>query len=513
MNGARSLASDRHALTAASQQLTPETTQTLVIQPNEWQTEAWNYYHSMGELNFAVDSWLSNCMSRVRLFLALRAPGAADPEEVTEPGPLRDIVTGMAGGQAGQAAMLKRMTIHITVPGDSYLVTEQTPPYGLNQYRTYSNSEIRITGRQVPMKYQVNDQRAVWRSLEPESLVSRVWWPDPQFNWRATSPTESALPILREIDMYNRLIMAHMLSRVASNGILLVPKEVTFESKPNAADGSDPFMERLIEVGTKSVQNPGSAASAFPIPIKVPAQYIEQFKLLTFATEMGDKIVTDRQIAIDRLASTLNMPAEAMKGMGDVNHWGQWQIDETGIKIHISPVAEVIVNALTQTFLQPMAAAANVSTTLPDGSEYIIWYDASALIEQPDRSAEGETVYAAGEITGDALRKTTGFDADDKPSLVDLRYQALLKIAMSAGADSLFALSKLLNDPTLVPPTPAPIIQGPGTDTTDQPVSGPQDDQGAPPEPVDTNPKPSNPTKNTPSTGKPITAPPALPAK
>jgi hypothetical protein len=481
-------------LTAAVEHLDSENAQTLVIQPTEWQREAWQYYHSMGELNFAIDSWLSNCMSRIRLFAAQRMPGSADPVEL-ESGPLVDIVNGMAGGAAGQAAMLKRMTIHIEVPGDSYLVTEQDAMTNRRTYRTYSNAEIRITRRQTPLAYQVNSERAVWRTLAPESLVSRVWWPDPEFQWRPTSPCEAALPILREIDMYNRLIMAHMLSRVASNGILLVPQEVQFPAKPNAKDGTDPFMERLIEVGSQAVKNPGSAASAFPIPIKVPAQWIDKFVHLQFATQMGDKLVSDRNISIDRLATTLNMPPEALKGMGDVNHWGQWQISEDSVRIHISPVAEVIVNGLTESYLQPMAAAANIPTQLADGSEYIIWYDASALVEEPDRSEQGQQLYDRGVIDSDAYLQAAGFDPESKPSEADLRYQALLKIAMTGGADSMAALSILVNDPSIAA-TPQRVTEtapvSPGSDISGEPVTPPQDAQGPPPEPVDTSPKPTN---------------------
>jgi hypothetical protein len=437
----------REALTASVQQLDTYNTQTLVVQPNEWQREAWGYYHSLGELNFAIGSWLSNAVSRCRLFAGQLVPGSDEPTPVTE-GPVADLVAGLAGGMFGQTAMLKRMAVQISVPGDSYLVQEDDPVLGYRTSTVYSNAEIRITSRN-PLTYQVNTQRALWRPLDKEALVSRVWWPDEEYSWRATSPCEAALPIMREIDMYNRYIISILLSRVASNGMFLIPNEVTFPVNPDFKDAADPFVASWLDTATRAVKNPGSAAAALPMPVKVPAAMIEHFRHLTFATEMGDKVLTDRALAIDRLAAALNMPPEAMKGMGATNHWSAWQLEESAVKLHISPVVEVICNALTQSYLAPMAASAGVDLNLPDGSQYIIWYDASALVQQPDRTDEAQAIYDRGELSGVALRRDSGFEESDKPTTAELKQQALLKIVMAGGPDSMAALSLLVNDPSI----------------------------------------------------------------
>jgi hypothetical protein len=496
----RALRHNPDGLTASVQMLDTYNTQTLVVQPNEWQTEAWAYYHSLGELNFAIGSWLSNAVSRCRLFAAQRIPGTDDPTPVLD-GPIADIVSGLAGGLAGQTAMLKRMAVHMSIPGDSYLVTEDDPIYGNRTSKVYSNAEIRITSRK-PLTYQVNTERSLWRSLAPEALVSRVWWPDEEFSWRATSPSEAALPIMREIDMYNRYIISVLLSRVASNGILLIPKEVTFPVKPQFKDTADPFMAEWIDIASRAIKNPGSAAAALPMPLTIPAQYIEMFKHLTFATEMGDKVLEDRALAIDRLAAALNMPPEAMKGMGDTNHWGAWQISEDAVKLHISPVVEVIVAGLTESFLRPMAAAADLPLQLPDGSEYIIWYDASALVQQPDRTDEAQALHDRAAISDMALRRDSGFEEADKPTTDQLKTQVLTKIAMGAGPDSLAALSVLIGDPsialiptrvTVTDPTTTPPDQlGDPNAPPETPPPGPAAPDKAPPQPpADTNPAPA----------------------
>lgn len=493
------------SLVAATKALDTYDEMALTITPTEPQREAWNYYHALGEVNYAIGSWLANAISRCRLMAATRSTSTDDPTPVVD-GPVAEVVGMLGGGAAGQSTILKRMAVQVSVPGESYLVSEELN--GLRSTYAYSNTELRITGRS-PLVYQINEQRNVWRSLAPESLVSRVWWPDDETNWVASSPVIGALPIMREIDMYNRYIMSILLSRVVNNGILLVPSEVTLPSLPQFKDAADPFMAQLIDAAQRSIKNPGSASAALPMPLKVPAQFIDAFKHLTFSTEMGDKVLEDRDRALGRLANSLNMPSEVLTGMGAVNHWGQWQLEESAVKIHIAPVLEVIVEGLTQTYLRPMLKAAGLPLMDASGDAYVIWYDYSALVQQPDRSTEAFNLHDRGLMSNEALVRETGFDVDDMPKeaqKMSLEEQALLKIAMSAGADSMAALSLLTGNADIAS-TPQRVTEtDPNATPTDQTETPPQDDQGPPTK--GPNPTPA-PTPAKPAPTGPSTTPPA----
>lgn len=492
------------ALVAATKALDTYDTMSLTITPTEPQKEAWNYYHALGEVNYAIGSWLANAISRCRLMAATRSTSTDDPTPVID-GPAAEIVSMLGGGAAGQATILKRMSVQVSVPGESYLVSEERD--GLRSTYAYSNTELRITGRS-PLAYQINDQRNQWRTLEPESLVSRVWWPDDEVNWVASSPVIGSLPIMREIDMYNRYIMSVLLSRVVSNGILLVPQEVTLPSQPQFKDAADPFMAQLIDAAQRSIKNPGTASAAIPMPLKVPMQFIEGFKHLTFATEMGDKVLDDRDKALIRLANSLNMPSEVLTGMGAVNHWGQWQLEESAVKIHIAPVLEVICEGLTQTYLRPMLKAAGLPLVNQDGEAIIIWYDYSALVQQPDRSTEAFNLHDRGLMSNEALVRETGFDVDDMPKeaqSMDLEKQALLKIAMSAGSDSMAALSLLTGNEDIASTPQRVTVSDPGATVPAPADTPPSGDQGAPtkgPNPTPAK-SPARPSPQGPSTTPP----------
>lgn len=484
------------AITAAVLPLAAYDPRGLVITPTEPQREAWTYYKAVGECYYGIGVWLANAVSRCRLVLAERVLGSDDPKIITE-GPLAAEIARMGGGAAGQSTMLKRMAVQLSVPGESFLATVDDPITGQRTQHVYSNTELRIVGRYPQLTYQVWTQRAIWADLPVESMVSRVWWPDDEVEWAASSPVLAALPILREIDMYNRYIMAVLTSRAASNGMLLIPDTVSFPVNPNFKDAADPWVAELLDAMSKTIKNPGSASAAFPLPIKVPQGTIEAFRHLTFATELGEKVLDDRTKSIHRLAAVLNLPIEAMEGMGDTSHWNAWQISEDAVKLHVIPPVEVICAGLTSSFLRPLALAAGETLIGPNGGELIVWYDASALYQQPDRSEEAEKLYDRGEISGTALRRESGFDDADTPTDAELKEQVLLKIAMAGGADSMAALSLLVGDPSIALVPTRVTVQDPGQTPDAEPPGGssPPPEPAAPaksppPEPVKTPPAP-----------------------
>jgi hypothetical protein len=465
-------AREEHGLTASAEILVVDNTRSLVIPPLEWQREAWAFYHTLGELHFSIGTWLANAASKIRLTAAVTRIGEDQPSVVTD-GPIAQIVASMGGGINGQAAILKRQIVQLSVAGDSYLVGEDPTGAGNLSSMTwtvYSSDEIRIKQRQTKtlmngggtVTYEVNVYRNEWRQLAPESMVVRCWDPDEQFSWAATSVCMSALPIMREIDFYNRYIIATLLSRLASNGLLLIPQEVTFPAKTQFKDQPDPFVAELIDIAARSIKNPGSASAAMPIPLKVPAQYIDQIKHLALDTPLGKEVMENRIKALERLASTLNIPAEVVNGKtGNMNHWGAWQMEETSIKLYISPPVEMLVACYTQGFLYPILDSLGISRTSPDGGQYLIWYDVSELAQQPDRSKEAGDTYDRGELSSEALRRESGFSEDDEPNMDDLKSIALKKIALGGGPLSMNALAALTGDESLIPPTPiAPAAGG-----------------------------------------------------
>src|SRR6185436_20039404 len=163
--------------------------------------------------------------------------------------------------------------------------------------------------------------------LAEEGYATKIFREDPQFPWKAFSPVQAALPILRRIDLVDRRIVAVMVSRLAMNGLLIIPQEGTFKVPERFKDKASPFYEMMLEAAAMNIKMPGSASAAISLLIQFAAEYIDKWKVLTWPDVLPPELLDERDREINRLATTLSMPKEALTGMGQVNHWGAWQLE------------------------------------------------------------------------------------------------------------------------------------------------------------------------------------------
>jgi hypothetical protein len=207
-----------------------------------------------------------------------------------------------------------------------------------------------------------------------------------------------------------------------------------------------------------------------PLPIKVPAEFVDKIKHLDFTLKIDEKIIEKRDSAIKRLASQLNVPPEVLLGMGDLNHWNAWAVDETSLKVNVAPDAELIAQALTIGYLQPRLKASHVE----DWANWVVWYDMSELTLRPDRSDNAIQLYDRMEINGTALRRETGFDESDKPSDDELKEQGLKVIIKSLPSGGPAALSELTGERITITPV-TPLAPGEAADAAAEPAPPPED--------------------------------------
>jgi hypothetical protein len=432
--------SEPDALTAAA--APPRGPEAQFLRHTEkWQDEIWRFHDTLGEFNFGVD-WLGNMMSRVRLRAARLQPDTDEPEIATT-GPAADLMMRLSGGVGGQAQLMKRLAVQLSLPGEGYLVGETVGK--LEQWQVRSVDEIRAQSGQ----YQVIDENAVtpgqdWRDLAAEHHVVRVWRPHNRYYHLADSPARSAREVMRELELINRKIAAEYLSRLASAGILAIPDEITFPVREEFEDAPNPLMAEWVEIAATAIKNPGTASAVVPIPLTGPAEYIDKIKHIDFTLKIDEKTIERRDSAIRRLAMKLDMPSEILLGMGKSNHWSAWQIDEGALKAHIAPLAELICDSLTRGYLQPRLEASG-----EDPAMWVVWYDMSELALRPDRSANAVLAYDRQELSGSALRREMGFDEDDAPQPSDLEEIGLKYLLRQVPNAAPAALDKLVGHKVL----------------------------------------------------------------
>lgn len=430
------------------------------------QDQLWDYYQRLEEFSAAVN-WKANAISRVRLIAAEFMPGGDEPIPITE-GPVADHVAEFAGGIGGQSQILGETAIHLNVPGEGWLCGVEDD-FGERTWRVYSADELRVRrtteGGQNVDRYQVKvgENARAWATLPEDTLVVRFWRPHPRRGWKATSRAAYALGAMKELDLINRRIIAETISRMAANGVILYDRgKLSFPDLPNpaTAESVDPFAQVLVDVGSKGVADPTSAQATIKIPIGADlgdsdVKIADLIHVVDLSNPFSERMLDQRQAAVTRLATALDIPAEQLTGLGDLNHWGAAQIEEAGIKMHITPDMEMICHALTEGVLYPTLLAEGTALTGPRGGRAVIWYDPSEIVMRPDRSKEAIEAYDRGELSGISLLRELGFSETDQPDEAEL--------------DRIIELKRRLNQVTEA------IITGETVDTDNPDLTEPQE--------------------------------------
>ena len=467
-----------------------------LLQPMAWQDEVWQFYDNGGEFAYGT-TWRANMLSQVRLLAAERMPGGEEPAPLEGDHPAVELVSQLGGLDGSTNELMKAFGIHLGVAGSAWLVGTEIEP-GQRDWFVLNAKEIRP--KDGGYERLVADGQ--WQRMAGETVLLQIWDPDPQASYRAYSLAKPALPILRKIDMYDRRIVATLLSRLAMNGFLLIPSELTLPVREEFASAADPFIAELIEFASQNIRQPGTAGAAIPFPIRGAAQYLEQVRHLAVFDGVDEKLLQNRDSELLRLARTLQIPEEVLTGMGDANHWSAAQIEEGAIKSSIAPIAEVIASGLTRSYLHPILGTGESKLTGPNGGLIVVWYDTSQITVKPDRSREAIELYDRNEITGETLRRETGFDDSDKPDKTELKDQ-LLKWAGRQMQTFPAAYKELTGEELEIPAPP----EGAAPPGGALPKSGGRPGVTGPAPPAGRPAAPALPMRSGPTVGPPRTAP------
>lgn len=413
------------------------------VSRKSWQSELWGYFDTIGEMRYSV-RWLASAASRCTLFIGQYTEEGAEPV----PLPTQDLDTlpcqllnDLYYGPIGQSEMLRRIALHLSVPGESYLIgLDPDPEQGITEPTWYvaSNEEISASGNKVTLIRPETGEPVELRA--DNSTVIRLWQPHPRNAWEADSAVRATIPVLREVQGLSDHISASVDSRLAGAGIFVIPEGASMP-RPASADASgvneDPdegdIMGALTTAMLTSIEDRDAASAVVPIVIQVPDESIAKFQHISFATPLSEKVAEMRAAALERFASGADIPREVVTGSGGTNHWNAWQIEESSIKLHVEPLMAAICDALTRQYLWPALRAHNIANP----ESWVIWYNPSELSQRPNKSAEATALWDKGLLNDGATRRENGFADDDAPSPEEHRRWLQEKLLLSQGPQSL----------------------------------------------------------------------------
>lgn len=447
-----------------------------VVTEQDWQSEAWDLFDSVGEEHFLAGT-LAAYMGQARLYVGKQPENPTDDLVPIEQGPAVDLLD-LLRGQGGQLnQMLTRFGINLFVAGDGYLVGVPRDDYQAPPPAPTDTSYITTIPPDIEQGYRVPLDQVDWsmRSVEevrvsqgqviiddgsPDAngelkgrtynaedvFLVRVWRPHPRKYWWADSPTKASLSVLRELVALTMHVSAQVDSRLAGAGVLVFPSEAEEAVKAQLQatgqieqDGDeaedDPVISALMTAMIDPLKNRDSAAAVVPLVLTVPAEYADRIRKIDFSTPLDDKAETMREEAIRRLALGQDCPPELLLGTDSMNHWGAWLVKEDTVTTHLEPPLALVCDALTTGFLWPLLVQQGMSEE--EVGEYVIWYDVDHLIIRPNRSQDAKDLYGAGAISAEALRDANGFNDEDAPDIQAQDQAVTTALSMVQAAPSL----------------------------------------------------------------------------
>lgn len=212
----------------------------------------------------------------------------------------------------------------------------------------------------------------------------------------------------------NEQIGATAMSRLPA-GMLLVPSELSFGSPMSeppdtgANIAGDAFQGELIQVITAAVDEAGSASRVTPMVVRGRAEYLKEIRLIDFARDMDATFAAMREELLRMIASGLDIPAEILTGLADLNHWSLWGVEESAAKMHIDPDVLLILDSITRGYLWP---ALNMGE---EGRRFVIWRDFADLTSRPINLEQAQQMLDRNVVNADYVRRIANAGEDDAP--------------------------------------------------------------------------------------------------
>ncbi len=415
------------SLTAAGFRITHQDTDQLRRLISPWQTRAFNYYDQLGEIKYA-SQFYSRMLSPLRLYAAeLDENGDWVETENEQAIAALDRIQDPGGGREGLLSAYGRLMFLV---GESYLLCTIDPDSGVEQWEMLSTDELRIqSGIYVRYKapslaaeqlHEVEDG-----DFEPltdkQAVAYRLWKKHPRFSALPDSTMMGVLDECEELLLLTRAVRARAKSRLAGSGILAISEDFSMpmaNATPDEDIQTDVFLSNLVATMMLPIANEGTASAVVPLVVRGPTAAVKdgiKHIQLVDPTQLYPETGLRYEL-IKRIAIGLDMPPEVLLGLTDANHWTAWQIDEQTWKGHGQPIANALVNDLTQAFFRPQLR----EDGLVDYARYSIAYDATAIINHPDRTKDAKDLYDRRALGKTALRDAAGFDEEDAPTSDEL---------------------------------------------------------------------------------------------
>jgi hypothetical protein len=409
-------------------------TQKINRQRAPWQQLAWNYRELIGELGSGIE-YEANIVSKVHYLVGQVSDEDEPVLPTSDDYELPDHVA-RAAKEALDALPFRNGYSFTGVLSTCLRVTGEAWLHGRTERRkehwsVLSSDEVQPINNTLGIVDMPGvPPRPVDKTKE---VLLRLWKPHPRWKRLADSPLRRMLDTCEDIVLIGRELRAAARSRVAANGILLVPNELSVVRKP---DGEvNDFQTELEMTLLAPIANEGDAGAVVPVVLKGPAELLEKVRHITLQREDAPQLIEKLEAALRRLREGMDMPPDAGQSVKDMNHWSAWSVSQENWKNYLEPHTRLIVDSLTEAYLRPSLMMPTTKggwgLSADDADLVQVWYDAGNVTENANRAEDARELYDRGEVGGEYLRAAHGASKGDAPDDDEMRRMITWKAANS----------------------------------------------------------------------------------
>lgn len=436
-----------------------------------WQTVAWNYRDLIGEMASAL-RFRGNALAKVALVIGQVNDLEDEPIRLDADNCTLDPIVAQAAQDAlsrlpwrNGAAFATKIDTGMSIAGEAWLHGKTNPLTGQEQWMVRSTDEIQPVGGAASLGVvEVPGRPAVPIDKDKEALL-RLWNPHPRYSMLSDSPIRSMFDVLEDIVLIGREIRAAARSRISANGVWMIPNSMSLaRATPGASDEdseADTFAASLEAAMMAPIANEGDPGGVVPIILRGDAEDIEAAAkgFMRFDRETSADLISKLDNALKRMGETLDIPPTVVTGLQDTNHWNAYVIDDQTWDNHLEPGERLIVDSLTEGFLRPILqlppGKGGYGLSLEQAQQVQVWYDATAVTRNPNRSADAVQAYGLGVIGPKPVREAMGFEESDAPTEEELKIMIALKVNPDPATAGLLVQQAL--------GLPAPVVPAPET--------------------------------------------------
>ena len=378
----------------------------------EWQIEAWRLYDIVPELRFLA-GWIGDSISQCRLYVTEVDENGEETGEV-EDGEIAKIGAIPLGSGSQRDDNLRLLGTGLAVGGESWVVGEDALTDDPKSWFVISGAQIMRTGEDINIRRPLSAGGKVLTLRDGQDVMMRAWRPHPNDIWQSDSPTRSAIPALREIELLTKREFAELESRLVGAGVWFLPEGIDFPRGEGDPEGMTGAMAMLQRAAAENIREQSRASAMVPIIATIPQtllEHLDKFKEPSrFWSELSEHILPMKEKAIIRVAASFEIPSELLTGLGDSNHWSAWAVSEEGIK-RCRPYLATIADTLTRGFLIPALERAGVSNP----ERYAYAFDVAPLSTRPNRLPDALELWDRYLITDEEAVRSGAFSEDDMP--------------------------------------------------------------------------------------------------